>query len=450
VGFSGRSDFTSQTPDMTASFKREFGALASDQKQFHATMRTVFGEGYNAVRAEQFRQQALAGDFRWLPPVKLVSAETLQGGYGAYDAASGTVLINQSLDPALAASTFVEEAGHHLDTQLNTQDTQGDEGELFRRILSGEKLSSAQVAEIRAENDKGIIRVDGKDTEVEFRSLFKKLGNTFKKAASAVGNAISSGAKAVGNGAKTYATRVFDGIRGLGTGITSITKGYWRNLWEGLGTIGGGFGKLFEGKFAKGFLQIGKGLLKPLVQTSIDASLMWVGRIVSAIQTQLGVEPVGRKLDSSEIATLRSVYGNSINYSNIRIKEGSAGVFNIAKAAFTHGNTIYIPKNYLPLKPSLLIHEAAHVWQHQNGGIDYLSEALWAQNAGDGYKFGKALVENKSWSQMNPEQQAELLEEAYDQGFFDTPSSSFFHEGRNYTAFIRDAVAQVRAGKGTP
>ena len=76
----------------------------------------------------------------------------------------GTVLINESLDPSLAASTFVEEAGHHLDTKLNTQDTQGDEGELFRRILSGEKLSPTQVADIRAENDKGIIKVDGKDT----------------------------------------------------------------------------------------------------------------------------------------------------------------------------------------------------------------------------------------------------------------------------------------------
>ncbi|SES98747.1 hypothetical protein [Stigmatella erecta] len=435
---------------MTASFRREFGALASDQKQFHATMRTVFGEGYNAVRAEQFRQQALAGDFRWLPPVKLVSAETLQGGHGAYDAASGTVLINQSLDPALAASTFVEEAGHHLDTQLNTQDTQGDEGELFRRILSGEKLSSAQVAEIRAENDKGIIRVDGKDTEVEFRNPLKALGKAFKKAGNAVGNAISSGAKAVGNVVKTAATRVFDGVRGIGTGIFSILKSQWLNIREGFETYVGGIGQLFQGKFAKGFLQMGKGLLKPLVQTPIDRSLMLVGRLVSAIQTQWGVEPVGRKLNSSEIATLRKVYGNSINYSNIRIKEGDAGLLTAFRRPFTHGNTIYIPKGRLPLENDDLIHEAAHVWQHQHGGTDYMSEALWAQRRDDAYDVGEALAGNKSWSQMHPEHQATLLEAAFIDGYFDNPSQGFFHEGRDYTAVIQDAVAQVRAGKGAP
>lgn len=129
-------------------------------------MRTVFGEGYNAIRAERFRQQALAWDFRWLPPVKRVSAETLRGAPGAYDAASSTVLIDQLLEPTLAASTFVEETGHHLDTLLNPHDPQGDEGALFRRILSGEKLSSEQVVKLRARGRQGT-EAGGAATAVE-------------------------------------------------------------------------------------------------------------------------------------------------------------------------------------------------------------------------------------------------------------------------------------------
>ncbi len=446
-GFESVSAFTSKkAPDVQSTFRREFGALAADKQKFHETMKTVFGEGYDAAKAEQFRQQAQAGNFDWLPPVKLVSAETLGGAHGAYDAESGTVFLNESLDPSLAASTYVEEAGHHLDTQLNTKDSAGDEGELFRRILSGEKLSSAQVAEIRAENDKGIIHVNGQAKEVEFWNPFKAIG----KAAKSVGNAIGNAAKAVGNVVKEAAVRVGDGVRSLATGVVSTVVGAVRNVGEGLGTFAGGVGKLFTGKFAEGFKQMGSGLVKTFLQTPADAVLLMGGRALSAVQTLIGVEPPGRKLSGDEIATLRQVYGNSIDYSQIRIKEGKSGLFSTTGRAFTHGNTIYIPPENLPLTPDLLVHESAHVWQHQNGGTDYMSEALYAQYLGDGYEFEKGLKEGKSWSQLNPEQQAEFLQQAQLSGYFDGPDRRFVYNGTDYTDALKAALQQVRAGQGAP
>ncbi|WP_158622158.1 DUF4157 domain-containing protein [Corallococcus sp. CA047B] len=486
AGYSEQSAFVGKKPDPTSAFQRQFGALASDKPQFHATMRTVYGEGYNAAQAEKFRQQAQAGDFGWMPKVKTVSAETLQGANGAYDAASGTVLLNESLDPSLAASTFVEEAGHHLDTKLNTEDTVGDEGELFRRVLSGEKLSSQQVADIRAENDKGIIRVDGKDTAVEFFKPFKFLsdgakavggaivdgakavGGAIVGGAKAVGGAIVGGAKAVGNvvggavkavgkaaeavgGAlKTVGVRLFDGVRSLATGLISTTKNSVRNIGEGLGTFFGGVGKLFQGKFGDGLKQMGLGLVKTFVQTPIDALLMGGGRALSAIQTLIGVEPPARKLSANEINTLREVYGDSIDYSSMRIKEGNAGLFSTSGRAFTHGDTIYIPPGDMPMTDELLVHESAHVWQHQNGGTDYMSEALWAQKFGDAYDFEKALDEGKSWSQMDPEQQGEFLSRAHRADYFKDPSAGFHFNGKDYTAQLEAALAQVRAGEGAP
>ncbi|MGE6761026.1 hypothetical protein ACQKGO_23610 [Corallococcus interemptor] len=486
AGFSEQSAFVSKQPDVQSTFKREFGAMASDKQKFHETMRTVYGEGYDAAKAEQFRQQALKGDFGWLPPVRTVSAETLGGANGAYDAESGTVLINESLDPSLAASTYVEEAGHHLDTKLNTEDTQGDEGELFRRILSGEKLTPKQVADIRAENDKGTIVVDGKAKEVEFWNPFKALGdaakavgnavtgaakavggavssaanwvgNTVTGAAKAVGGAVSSAASWVGGAAKTVwsgvknvANRMGDGIRGLVTGAISTVVGAVRNVGEGIGTFFGGIGKLFQGKFGEGFKQMGLGLLKAVVQTPVDALLMMGGRALSAIQTLIGVEPPARKLSDSEIATLKSVYGDSIDYSQMRIKEGNSGLFSTTGRAFTHGNTIYIPPENMPLTPDLLVHESAHVWQHQNGGTDYMSEALVAQHIGDGYDFEKGLDAGKAWSELNPEQQAEFLQQAQLAGYFANPAGGFHFNGKDYTAQIEAAIAQVRAGKGAP
>ena len=156
-------------------FKQQFTDKASNPKEFHGFMKQVFGADYNMEKAESFRQKSLAGDFSWLPKIQYVSNAELGGAHGAYDSKSGTVFLNESLkgNPSLAAQTFVEEAGHHLDAQLNESDTIGDEGEMFRRVLSGEKLSAAQVHAIRTENDKGTITVDGKEIEVEFWNPFK-------------------------------------------------------------------------------------------------------------------------------------------------------------------------------------------------------------------------------------------------------------------------------------
>ncbi len=140
-------------------------------------------------------------------------------------------------------------------------------------------------------------------------------------------------------------------------------------------------------------------------------------------------------------------------YSSVRIKEGNSGLFTAAKQprAFTHGNTIYIPPDDLPLTDDLLVHEMAHVWQHQNGGTDYMSEALWAQNVGDGYNFKKGIDEGKSWSELNPEQQAQLLQQAQLSGFFNPPPGKRFEfKGTDYTDYLLVALKQVRAGKGAP
>ncbi|NMO14145.1 hypothetical protein HPC49_22065 [Pyxidicoccus fallax] len=168
------------------------------------------------------------------------------------------------------------------------------------------------------------------------------------------------------------------------------------------------------------------------------------------MQTLLGVEPVGRKLTDAELAVLRSVYGDFLDTSKLRIKEGDVGLLTLSGRPFTHGNTLYIPRKHLPLTEELLVHEAAHAWQHQNGGTDYMSESLVGQYLGDGYDFAKALTEGKSWAEMSPEQQAELLEQAFRQGCFKTPPKPCLVHGKDYSAQLAAALVEVRAGRGAP
>jgi hypothetical protein len=479
-------------------FKNRFAELAADPEKFHSMMKEVYGPNYNRAAAEAFRQKALAGDFSWLPKIEFQSEETLQGANGAYDASRNVVYLNEKFknDPKKAAEIYSEEVGAFLDKQLNTSDTIGDEGEMFRRLLHGEQLTAEQKAEIRADDDRGVIYVNGKATEVEFwnpikaiKKAVKAVGNAISDGVEAVGNAISDGAKAVGNAAKKVwegvkwvgdkawegikwvgdkawdgikwvgkgikkaakwiGPRLWDAARGLGTGVWDAVKGIGRNLWEAAGTFGGGFKKLFKGDFKGFFKDMGSGLLK-VVQTPVDAAMLVGGRAVSAVQTLIGLEPVGRKLTEDEIAELRKVYGDSIDYSNVRIKEGNAGLMGLGGRPFTHGDTIYIPKDKLPLTKDLLVHEMGHVWQHQNGGTDYMSEAIIAQNGSDKYDFEKGIKAGKSWSELNPEQQSELLEQAYKNGFFDGTGRRFVHNGTDYTDYLNEALRQVRSGQGAP
>ncbi|RKH93594.1 hypothetical protein D7Y04_40015 [Corallococcus sp. AB038B] len=242
---------------------------------------------------------------------------------------------------------------------------------------------------------------------------------------------------------------MLDGVAGIGKGIYDSVKGTLKNTWEMAETAGKGLANIFTGRFKEGFAQLGLSVLKG-IQTPTDGLLRLGGSVLSAIQTMLFIEPASRKLTGDELAALHKVYGDSIDYTRIEIKEGNAGLLTIGGRPFTHGDTIYIPKDSLPLTPELLVHETAHVWQHQNGGNDYMSEALVAQLFGDGYNLGKALRQGKSWEEMNPEQQAEFIELAFGQGCFEEPPAPFKIDGRDYTQQFEAAKESLRAGQGAP
>lgn len=291
----------------------------------------------------------------------------------------------------------------------------------------------------------------------------------------------------VGNFLNEAGRRIGDGLRGIGDGVVSAFVGVGRNVIEGGGDILSGLAKPFTGNYLDNILrgdfkgalsefgqnlvdgakQFGTGLLKTFVQTPVDAVITVGGRVIGALQTLVGLEPVGRELTPAEISELQKVYGDTVDFSNVRIKEGNIGLFGLGGAPFTHGDTIYIPNGYLPdpsdpnyaqARRELLVHEMGHVWQHQNGGTDYMSESLLNQLLGNiqtgsrngAYDFERGIKEGKSWAELNPEQQAHLIEDAYAQGLFDDPNARFVYNGNDYTDYARTAMNEMRAGKGAP
>lgn len=210
-------------------FQQEIGERAQNREQFHKLMKVVYGSRYNEQTVENVRQQALNGDFSFLPKARFVDNATLNGNYAAYDAESGTILLNEGLknNPELLADYYAEEAGHHIDTLFGKGDAVGDEGEMLRHIMNGTVLSADQVAAIRSENDKGAITVDGKTIEVEF-GFFKKIKKAFKKVKKTVSGIIENpldGPKKIWKGIKKVGKKVWKGIKKAGNWLMTSTIG---------------------------------------------------------------------------------------------------------------------------------------------------------------------------------------------------------------------------------
>ncbi|CBL44700.1 Hypothetical protein HDN1F_11170 [gamma proteobacterium HdN1] len=169
----GRGTLPPTEWDAGSLFKSQFGDIAADKERFHKMMRAIFSSRYDAEKAESMRLRAAAGDYSFMPSVKFLDNETIQGGVAAYSKDDNVIYLNSAYrdNPEMLESYFVEEAGHFLDEALNLLDTDGDEGELFRRVMAGEALSQAEIDSIRGENDHGTLKIEGRDVAVEFGKL---------------------------------------------------------------------------------------------------------------------------------------------------------------------------------------------------------------------------------------------------------------------------------------
>ena len=100
----------------------------------------------------------------------------------------------------------------------------------------------------------------------------------------------------------------------------------------------------------------------------------------------------------------------------------------------------------------LFTHELTHVWQHQNGGTNYLTEALYAQGLGDGYDIHKGLTEDKKFAELNPEQQGEMVKMIYQRKNLSSEQRAFrFSPSDILTdSQVEEALYSIRNGIGAP
>jgi len=152
----------------------------ANQANFSEILQEAFGTaGTDTTLFDQrlaALQLQLAGDGMGLT-VELRSNGELNGAAGAYAAVghTGTERIYLNADwitngasAFLIRQVLLEEAGHAIDKRLNgTLDSEGDEGELFAKRLTGEELTTDERAATQAEDDSAALSIDGVQVLVE-------------------------------------------------------------------------------------------------------------------------------------------------------------------------------------------------------------------------------------------------------------------------------------------
>ncbi len=138
---------------------------------FEADLLTVFGESADVELGRTIIEGLTVGE--GLPEITVVPVEEMNGANGGYDSLTGEVYLADavvasetpsviaSVPPPVIASeakqsltdVLTEELGHYIDSEVNEEDTTGDEGEHFAALVSGDELSEGDVEQLRGEDD---------------------------------------------------------------------------------------------------------------------------------------------------------------------------------------------------------------------------------------------------------------------------------------------------------
>lgn len=341
---------------VTDQFRARFSEAARDPAQFGELLRKSFGEGYDTQAAEGLRQQALRNDFSWMPKIEVVSQAQLadvsgtQGegvAQGAYSQSTDTVFISRELlnsDPVQAERILCEEMGHALDARLNTQDAAGDEGDLFSALLHGDNVSDAQLQAMRADNDHGVINVNGQRVEVEY-GFFKKLVKKVTGAVKSVGNFVANTAKAAVNVAVGVATldtdRIKDGLKdGVNAAKTLVkdavtaVKETWKDLKDD-------FQKLMQSKVFAAVLMVARFIPIPVVQLVV--------RVIDLVKAAYSVyQGVKHKSFGAVLGGVAGLAGGAANFAGAL--GASASTVNTIQTVATTAKTASMAYNAIATK----------------------------------------------------------------------------------------------------
>ncbi|QCS48015.1 cadherin repeat domain-containing protein (plasmid) [Picosynechococcus sp. PCC 11901] len=178
------STLPSNVSDHAAAVQVILREIAANETRFYEVFDKVFGENFDLAKVEAIRQAWLVGDFSDVAPIEVLSADVLNGANGGFSAQTNRIYLSaeflaQASQERIIA-VLLEEIGHWVDSELNTVDTVGDEGEYFAGLVLGREFSEGGLARLQAEDDNATILVEGQEIAVEQSSNLVRADGEFQ------------------------------------------------------------------------------------------------------------------------------------------------------------------------------------------------------------------------------------------------------------------------------
>jgi len=301
--------------------------------------------------------------------------------------------------------------------------------------------------------------------------FWSDVGDAISSGANAVADAVETGVNAVEEAVtdvvETIGNGIEDGIDAVGDvlGGVPVIGGFLEGFCDWAGSVVSGVfdlvGSVVKGVFGivggviAGVIRIVGGILSldgdlivkgllDIVSGIAGAIIFIVGKAISLVQTVFLLQSPERRLTREEKSMLKRVFRESVALYNVRLIEGFAGIYSVNSRPFTLGNTIYLKDHVVSAEPELLVHEVTHVWQYQNTGSRYASDAIGAQWFVDNaYSWEDEIARgNDDWVEFNLEAQAAFLEDIYTDGDLLTGSTVEHGNGRFYDADGKKAIGR--------
>ncbi|MBN1962925.1 MAG: hypothetical protein JW841_18485 [Deltaproteobacteria bacterium] len=253
-----------------------------------------------------------------------------------------------------------------------------------------------------------------------------------------------------------FIKRISDTIFMFSDGLAWCFKGLRRGLHESKTSLAKGIDVLGSGNSKVGFNQIGAGF------TNFFLNFINLGITIFATSwyafINIFLSKPARKLKPSEIACLRSVFANSINYNVIRLREIDAPI-NESLPGKTFENNIYIYISAFDdgiILPHILVSLAMRIWQFQVGCSDFILQTIIER-----FKYGSAHawegdVPSTPFAKLSMQQQVSLIQSAQLSGYFTAydPNQGVFrinltNDGSptDLTEYLQDATQLLRTRK---
>ncbi|MCC0175687.1 hypothetical protein I4641_01675 [Waterburya agarophytonicola K14] len=149
-----------------------------DRDNSSGTLAEVFGDGFDVDLGNDLIESVvtdLTGETEDSSGVaiEILPAEQINNASGAYAADNSTIylseefLIDNADNPDAVSNVVIDSVGHFLDSEANSTDSPGDEGEIFAAEVTGVSLSDVELSILRGVEDAGAVNINGENIEVE-------------------------------------------------------------------------------------------------------------------------------------------------------------------------------------------------------------------------------------------------------------------------------------------